>query len=181
MKNILLPILATLAVVTSCTSEAEKLQELAISEVKQSLLDPNSFKLVETDIDTIHESSRMIMSTEPLTDKINLYTAKSDALLTSIRISHIYGVSAASEIAECQVYIDSAKAIGNRAQNIMDAAEKLKNTPNDSVVGYRVNVRYYAMTRGGTERMGEQVFTKYNNGVTKLQDRDPLTEALSSL
>ena len=181
MKTILPLLTITLAVVTSCTSEVEKLQETAITEVKQTLLDPNSFKLIETDIDTIRESERMILSTTSMTDQIDLYNTKVDALLTSIRISHIYGVSAKSEIAEAQVYIDSATAISNRANLIVDKAEKLKGTDNDSIVGYRVNVRYYAKTRGGEERMGEQTYTKYNNGKTKLQDKDPVAQALSSL
>ena len=181
MKTILPLLTITLAVVTSCTSEIEKLQETAITEVKQTLLDPKSFKLIETQVDTIRESHRMIVSTTAFTEKMEMYNTKTDALLSSIRISHIYGMSASSEIAEAQVYIDSATALSERANLIVEKAEKLKNTPNDSVIGYRVNVRYYANTRGGKERMGEQVYTKYNNGETKLQDNDPVAEALSSL
>jgi hypothetical protein len=182
MKNIILSSIALGTIVlTSCTSEVEKLQDTAINEVKETLLDPKSFKLIETKVDTLRQSDRMVMSTTALTDKMDFYHEMTDIFLNSARRLHIYDLSAADELAQAQAYVDSSTALGEQANKILDDAERLKNTPNDSIIGFEVKVRYYAKTRGGDERMGEQVFTKYNNGDSFLKDTDPMTKALSSL
>lgn len=182
MKNLILTSL-TLGIVTltSCQSEIEKIQDTAISEIKSSLLDPKSFKLIESKVDTVFASDRLYQSTEPLTTMMDFYHEMVDINLNAARRLHIYDLSAAEELAEAQAYVDSSTALGEKAKDIIAQADKLKGTEQDSIIGFKVEVRYYAKTRSGEERMGQQVYTKYNNGKTKLEDTDPLTKVLSSL
>jgi hypothetical protein len=173
----------TLAItlLSSCQSETEKLQQTAINEVKETLLDPKSFELIETKVDTIYASTKMLTDYSFLTDIAMEWTKEANKVIDDISWEHRFGRPAGkSMFNRAQQYLDSSKSCTDRYAVIIEKSEALKDTPNDSIVGYTVDIRYYATSRGGEKRMGENRYFQYNNGKTKLEDVSPLKD-LSSL
>jgi hypothetical protein len=183
MKSTITLAVTTLAItlLSSCKSETEKLQDTAINEVKETLLDPKSFELIETEVDTIFASTKMITDYAYLTDLANDWTEQANKVIDDISWEHRFGRPAGKHMfRQAQEYLDSSKSCSDRYDAIVQKASKLINTPNDSIIGYTVDIRYYATSRGGDKRMGENRYFQYNNGKTKLEDVSPLKD-LSSL
>jgi hypothetical protein len=173
----------TLAItlLSSCQSETEKLQQTAINEVKETLLDPKSFELIETEVDTIYASLRMIIDGHYLYEGYERWSKHRNKVMDDVKWDHALGRPAGSaKMRLLQTCQDSCTKYIDQYSSLVESAKKLQESENDSIVGYSVKIRYYATSRGGDKRMGENRYSQYNNGKTKLEDVSPLKD-LSSL
>jgi hypothetical protein len=174
MKNSILTL--SLAAFASCSNPIEEMKENAITEIKSSLLDPKSFELISTKVDTLHYSWQILKQVEPLQKVELMWLDEANKLFDGIEFKQAIGQSASLDIKYAGYYIDSSAAYGERSDKLLKQIENLKKTKKDSAIGYIVDVRYYATNRGGDKAMGENRYYVFNNGSTSLEDISPLAK-----
>lgn len=176
MKNSILTLTLSILACASCSNPIEDMTEKAITEIKSSLLDPKSFELISTEVDTVHYSWQILKQVEPLQDVEQMWLDEANKLFDDIDFKQAMGQSASLDIKYAGYYIDSSAVYGERSKKLLAQVEKMQNTPTDSIIGYSVDVRYYAINRGGDKAMGENRYYVFNNGSTSLEDISPLAK-----
>lgn len=175
MKNLILPLTLSIVSLASCTTPIEEMTNDAITEVKSQLLDPKSFELISTKVDTIRYTWTLQKEFDVLDEVHQLWMDQSNKELKDAEWNLAFRRSAATELKYAQIYLDSARVKSAKMNLLIEQMEALTDTPNDSIIGYTVNVRYYATNRGGEKQMGENLYYVFNNGKTDLEDISPLT------
>ena len=166
-----------ISLLSSCKSEEEKLTETAVNEIKQSLLDPKSMEIIEIELDTLHASWRIADEADQYIIKQKQWATVFDEFNDDVEWEHRMGRPAGKTLMNAlQESYDSVKHYTQLWDKEMKHAEEIMNTPQDSVIGYSVKVRYYATNRGGNRTMGETLYYKFNNGRTNLEDISPLAK-----
>jgi len=166
-----------ISLLSSCKSEEEKLTETAVNEIKQSLLDPKSMEVIEIELDTLHASWRIADEADQYITKQKQWATVFEEFNDDVEWEHRMGRPAGKTLMNAlQESYDSVKHYTELWDKEMKRAEKIMNTPQDSVIGYSVKVRYYATNRGSNRTMGENRYYKLNNGHTHLEDISPLAK-----
>lgn len=176
MKNSIFTLTLSVLVLASCTNPIEDMTDNAITEIKSSLLDPKSFELISTEVDTIHYTWTLQQEFDRFLKAHDLWIEESNKMIKDAKWNHAFGRSASSEIKYAQIFLDSAKVQGDKMEVLTKQISSLTGTPLDSIIGYTVDVRYYAINRGGDKTMGENRYYVFNNGRTDLEDISPLAK-----
>jgi hypothetical protein len=173
-----LAVLFVISKIVSNQSPIEMMTENAVNEIKKELLDPKSFELITTKVDTIHYSARLGKEALLIIPKITNCSLKAGELIYGAKIDQIwerYDLSG-PKLAKAKVYLDSAKYYEKSSKEILDFAKSIEGTEKDSIIGFFVDVRYYAVNRGGNRAIGENRYIQWNNGKTELQEISDDTE-----
>jgi hypothetical protein len=176
MKNSIFTLTLSVLALASCTNPIEEMTDKAITEVKTGLLDPNSFELISTEVDTIHYTWTLQQQFNRVNKVHDLWIEQFNKMMKDAEWEHAFGRSASSEIEYAKIYLDSAKVQGNKMEVLEKQISSLTGTPLDSIIGYTVDIRYYATSRGGDKTMGENRYYVFNNGKTDLEDISPLAK-----
>lgn len=175
MKHSIFTLTISTMVFMSCSNSIEKMTDNAITEVKETLLDPKSFELISTETDTIRYTWKLESQIRPLQTIRQMWLDEADKMTKEAQWEHAYGRSAELEIKYARQYLDSSNVYDTKIQKLLSQYNSLKGTPADSIIGYSVDVRYYATNRGGNKAMGENRYYVFNNGYTELEDISPVT------
>lgn len=172
MKNAIVTIAVSTLVLMSCSNPVEELKQTAQQEIQSSLLDPKSFEVIETKVDTLYHSweitqgaQKYLKYYETWMDFTNDYQKKLDWEIA-------FGSTSMAEfyLEKTKTFLDSANHYDALYDQEMNRASRLMNTPEDTIVGYVVDVRYYAMNRGGNRAMGDTRFYSFVNGTTRIEE-----------
>lgn len=178
MKNSILTLILSVVALASCTNPIEEMTDNAITEIKSGLLDPKSFELISTEVDTLRASWQIVTKAERNLKYVDLYLEQAQNYQKKVDWEISWGTSSMGYhyLALAKQYADSAVKYNERYDKEVARAKTLVHTPNDSIIGYSVDVRYYAINRGGNKAMGENRYYVYNDGRTNLEDISPLAK-----
>lgn len=176
MKNSIFTLTLSVVALASCSNPIEEMTDKAITEIRSGLLDPKSFELISTEVDTIRYTWKLEKQMEPLHNFADMWLEEAIKMNKEAEWEHTFGRSADLEIRFAREYLDSSKVYQEQIKNLMSHYETIYGTPNDSIIGYSVDVRYYATNRGGDKAMGENRYYVFNNGNTSLEDISPLAK-----
>lgn len=176
MKNSILTLTFSVVALASCSNPIEEMTDNAISKIKSGLLDPKSFELISTEVDTIRYTWKLEKQMEPLHKMSEMWLDEALKMTKEAQWERTFGRSSDLELRFAREYLDSSKVIDKQINKIMSHYETIQGTPNDSIIGYSVDVRYYATNRGGNKTMGENRYYVFNNGNTSLEDISPLAK-----
>ncbi len=158
MKRILLLVIA-LVLLASCgeVKREPNYEEIAITKVKDYLLDPNSFELIKVVKDTVRLTDIMLYEMEKLLKEVKEFKSEYD---NDVEYAQIYSSSYSRN--KRLKYIESAK---NNYDSLLDRKSKsnsisvkfdsINGTDNDSIVGFTFMVRGYAVNRLGNRMIGD--------------------------
>ena len=168
MKNIITTIITSISMF-SCQSKEEKMISNAEQYMKNELLDPNSFEKIESRLLTNYKSTQLKsgMSSDSSTASMFVTLAEGHVSIMKIWAGSYssYGQEKFKESKKtAQRYSDSCRLYLDRQEEKKKEYNKVVNTPQDTIVGYSVLIRYYGMSRGGQKRMGESYVKLDVNG-----------------
>jgi hypothetical protein len=178
MKNSIFTLTLSVLALASCTNPIEQMTDKAITEVKSGLLDPKSFELISTEVDTLRASWQIVNKAESNLKYVDLYLEQAQNYQKKVDWEISWGTSSMGYhyLGLAKQYADSAVKYNKQYEKEVARAKTLIDTPNDSIIGYTVDVRYYAINRGGDKTMGENRYFVFNNGKTDLEDISPLAK-----
>lgn len=178
MKNSILTLTLSVVALASCTNPIEEMTDNAITEIQSGLLDPKSFELISTEVDTLRASWQIVTKAERNLKYVDLYLEQAQNYQKKVDWEISWGTSSMGYhyLGLAKQYADSAVKYNERYDKEVARAKTLVHTPNDSIIGYSVDVRYYATNRGGNKAMGENRYYVYNDGRTNLEDISPLAK-----
>lgn len=178
MKNSILTLTLSVVALASCTNPIEEMTDNAITEIQSGLLDPKSFELISTEVDTLRASWQIVTKAERNLKYVDLYLEQAQNYQKKVDWEISWGTSSMGYhyLGLAKQYADSAVKYNERYDKEVARAKTLVHTPNDSIIGYSVDVRYYAINRGGNKAMGENRYYVYNDGRTNLEDISPLAK-----
>ena len=154
MKKILLLILTTLSL--NCNQKPSN-EELAISKVKELLLDSNSFELIKVEKDTIFLSNILSRKSHALRERYEQYMETAQHNLNIAHSLRHKPKSALMYMDEALVARDSSEAFDLRIQKTNSKHTTIRGTTNDTIINFIYMVRCYA-----TARNGNKVISDYN-------------------
>lgn len=171
MKKSIISVTISVVSLASCSNPVEDLTNQAITEVQSQLLDPKSFELIETKVDTLHQSWRDHRENNRNDRYFNMWSDLNKELSKKFEWEIAFGTSSSASIYLKQIEnsVDSMKFYSDKFTQENDRIEKMTGTPQDSVIGYEVFVRYYANSRGGNRVIGEQNYYTFTDGTTRLE------------
>lgn len=171
MKKAISTLVLSTLVLMSCSNPVEELTNEAIVEVKSQLLDPESFEVIETQVDTLKQSWKDTRRAQLLLTYHEFWNDQCEEMKRKTNWEISFGsTSLAEDYMEIwQTAIDSSEHYLDRYQTEMGRISKMTNTPSDTNVAYVVAVRYYANSRGGNRVIGEQHYYSYLDGKTNLE------------
>jgi len=152
MKKTLI-IIGTIISLTSCSKEQQIISK-AEEFLKKDLLDPKSYEVIESRLDTIYTSNNLRGSAE--TDSIigNLYLerAKDETKYAKIWVSSTteYGMSNFNDrMLKGRQYIDSTRKYMDRSDSLKRKSQSIKGTEQDSIYRFSVRLKYYSVNKDG--------------------------------
>lgn len=157
MKLVLFPIAAVVLLNFHCKKEPT-LAEIAISKVKESLPDPNSFRLIKVEQDTTWTSD--VITREILVNTTFLNNLE-DEVAYNTKYAETYSLSPTSKgkaeeyLAKAQSGFDSINLLQSRSAELLALIDSIKGTERDTVVNYIYGVRGYTVSSGGREIIGD--------------------------
>ena len=157
MKKTLITI-GTILSLTSCSNNS--MVSKSEDHLKKVLLDEKTYELIESKIDTIrkHTSIESYAYSDSLT--ADLYLQLTNDNLDYMKIwcgsGSYFGQSRFQEYnRKVTQYLDSTKKYQKLMKTKVDEAKKITGTPKDSIIRYDVQLKYYAMNKGGNRAIGE--------------------------
>ena len=160
MKRILLPIIVLVLLASLYFfleySSKPNYEQIAITKVKEVLLDPNSFELIKVEKDTIWKSNMMeieIINSKLIVESwekmyLNESRKATDYLLADMMDDYWFAETFTKQ------YKDSFLAKTKRLNELKER-EALLGTENDYMLEFVYVVRGYAITRGGIRMIGD--------------------------
>lgn len=136
-KLLLLPLVSLLF---SCQSQEEKMISIAENHIKESLLDPSSYK--RTKISVVPDKVSDICQSSYYGDSLNLCSHNESYSLWS-RLYNNY--PSPKYLKEINRYNDSVSVYTEKCKNYKAKYNEVINTPKDTIVSYSVVSSYYGV------------------------------------
>ena len=152
MRKIFLLILTTLLL--NC-NQNPSYEEIAISKVKENLLDPNSFELIKVEKDTIFLSDILARKSQVDWEIFEQYEEIIRHKIDMAKISSYDRKTVLLYVDEAEVARDSMTAINERMQLNEETIKTIMGTTNDTIINFVYMVRCYATARNGNKVIGE--------------------------
>lgn len=164
MKNLILSTIAVVSLFSCGQSPEDKVVEFAKSRMK----DPGSFKLASVRvIDTMNKSDLILDEMLTVSNELSVWNAKINAALDKAQIwsgSYYFSHRAKRYTDEAKEYLDESKPFVTKGDSLKKALDNLRNTPQDSVIGHKWYVSYYAKNGFDKVVLQEMVVTQPING-----------------
>ncbi len=146
-------IIASIISLTSCSKEKEIISK-SEEFLKKDLLDPKSYEVIESRLDTIYKSDFFERSAESdsFTGDIYLRRAKEETEYAKIWVGSTsqFGMSHfQTKISNAREYLDSSKKYEQRSESLKRKALSIKGTDLDSIFRYSVRLKYYSVNKDG--------------------------------
>lgn len=163
MKKTIYTIMTIISSMTmfSCQTPEEKMIQSAETILKEDLLDPKTYERITAKIDTFKRSD--YIQNRILADSLimGFYVKQVNNSLDIARIwtgsSSYYGQSKWDEaMKEAKTFLDSAKSREKQMELNKQEYTKVVGTDKDTTLHYKVNIRFYAVNKGGDRAIGEK-------------------------
>lgn len=156
LKNILIPVLTIVTLLTSCGQTTE---DKIVEFTRENMKDPNSFELIKIKpADTIYKSDKVSKSLNVFWDEISEYNrmARHNLELANIYVGSYYSQSKYQYyISLAKDYSKKSKQLLNHTDSIMNVVKTYRKTDKDTVVGYTWYVSAYANNYKSEKIIGE--------------------------
>jgi hypothetical protein len=157
MKNTLITI-GTILSLTSCSNNSI----VSDSEdfLKSKLLDKKTYELIEADVDTTYKSQVLesLSEIDSSTAMFWLGLSKLETDGAKIWSGSSYGLKYFNEhITKARAYVDSSRPYTLKRKQGLELSRKIKGTTQDSIVSFKVKLRFYAVNKLGNKGVGDVI------------------------
>lgn len=167
MKKTFIIISAIISLV-SCSKEKEIISK-SEEFLKKDLLDPKSYEVIESRLDTIYKSNYLNGSseTDSMIGNIFLQRAKDQSEYAKIWIGSTseFGMSCFKDrLSKGKEYLDSARKYLDKSDSLKKQSRSIKGTDRDSIYRFNVRLKYYSVNKKGEREINTSYVAVHKTG-----------------